>query len=173
MKKLLLSLLLLGTTWAEGCHLKPGSFFKMETGVTGGIYFHRDSMLLVVPNSQGGAEVWLEEAGKVRKGVIQDVSGLAADLSSVYALQAYEPSIGNLDPYGLRSSLHAHDGKRCFAYSPQRDCSVDGQKQATPSQAELTRFRELCARLHKVESAATTPASQEELQAAERVLWKS
>lgn len=50
---------------------------------------------------------------------------------------------------------------------------LDEQKQTTPSQAELTRFRELCARLHKMESAAPTPASQEALLAAERVLWKS
>lgn len=88
-------------------------------------------------------------------------------------LLLYEPFMGNLDPYGLRSSLHAHDGKHCFAYSPQRDCSVDGQKQAAPSLTELARFRELCGRIRQLESLATVPATREQFQAAEQVLWKS
>ena len=174
MKRFLLGLSLLGMSWAQSqCYLQARPFLKVETGVSGGIAFHRDSVLLVIPDDNGGAAVWLEEHGQVHKGVLKDYQALAAEVASVYELKAYEPSMDHLDPYALRSSIHAHDGTHCFSYSPQRDCSVRGDRQAPPSEAELSRFREILGRIRQVEKLATTPATAEQFQAAEQVLWKS
>lgn len=173
MRNLLLLLSLMGMAWAQECSVKPRSFLKVETGVSGGIAFRRDTALLILPDEQGGATVWFEDHGKVRTGVLKDYPALAAEVASVYELKSYEPFMGHLDPYGLRSSIHAHEGRRCYSYSPQRDCSVGGEQLALPSEAELTRFREVCARIRQVEKLATTPATREQFQAAEQVLWKS
>ena len=48
-----------------------------------------------------------------------------------------------------------------------------GDKLPPATEAELKRFREICARIRKVESLATTPATPEQFQQAEQVLWKS
>lgn len=64
MKRFLLLLLLAGVAWAQGCYLKPRPFLKLETGVSGGIALRRDTVLLVIPDEQGRAAVWLDDRSK-------------------------------------------------------------------------------------------------------------
>lgn len=176
MRKWLLFLSLGCLAWAQPqCFMKAQPFLKMETGVQGGIAFSRSSELLIIPDGSNGAAVWVEEHSKYRRGQLADFSSLAAELDAlgVYQLKSYEPSMEHLDPYQSgSSSLHAHDGNRCFSYSPQRDCSVMG-KGEMPSEAERKRFAAVLARLREVEKLATSPASREQFQAAETSLWKS
>ncbi|MBS2040102.1 hypothetical protein JST97_34260 [bacterium] len=176
MRKWLLLLSLSGLAEADpGCYLKAPSFFKLETGVQGGIAFSRSSEVLVIPDSSGSATVWVEEGSKYRKGSLSDYPALEAELDSlgIYTLKNYEPSMSALDPYGAGSSaLHAHDGNRCFSYSPQRDCSVMG-KGELPPEAERKRFRAIVERLQAVGKRANSSVSREQFQAAEQSLWKS
>ncbi|MFN8609784.1 MAG: hypothetical protein U0931_19750 [Vulcanimicrobiota bacterium] len=176
MRNWLLFLSLTCLAWAgPNCFMKPAPFLKLETGVHGGIAFSRASELLIIPDGSGGATVWLEEGSKYHKGTLTEYAALASELNSLglYALKNYEPSMSALDPYQAGSTaLHAHDGSRCFAYSPQRDCSVMG-KGEVPSEAERQRFAAVVERLRRVEKLATSPVGREQFQAAEQSLWKS
>ena len=148
----------------------PRSFLKLETGVSGGIVFHRDSALLIVPDSAGQATIWLEDHGQFRRGLLPDYSELAAQIGDVYRLRAYEPSFEMADPYGERTALHAHDGGLCFCYSPQRGCDSSGERAPAPSEGERDRFRQICARLQKVEAQATSPATEQQFREAEQAI---
>jgi hypothetical protein len=176
MRKLLLFLALGCLAWAQPrCFMQARPFLKMETGVQGGIAFSRASELLVIPDGSGGAAVWLEEHSQYHRGQVADYAALAAELDAlgVYELKNYEPSMEQLDPYGAGSTaIHVHDGKRCFAYSPQRDCNVLG-KGERPSEAERKRFAAIVQRLHELEKLANSSATREQFQAAEQSLWKS
>lgn len=176
MRKWFLLLSLSSMVWARPeCYLKAQAFLKMETGVHGGIAFSRSSGLLVIPDGSGGATVWSEQGSKYRKGTLPDYAELASELDrlGLYSLKDYQPSMGALDPYASgATAIHAHDGNRCFSYSPQRDCMVTG-KGEVPSEAERKRFAAIVERLVKVTQQATSPVSREQFEAAEQALWKS
>ena len=175
-KMLLIALGSIGLAWGQAsCYLKNRPFLMVETGVSGGFALRRDTVLLVLPNDRGGAEIWLEDHGKCRRGQVNDYSALAGEVVALgaYELPAYQPFADHLDPYGLTASLHVHDGNRCFSYSPQRDCSVDGTPGKLPSAQEREQFRQICARIRSLESRATTAVTAAQFQAAQSVLWKS
>lgn len=170
MSKIIRIVLFLISLTALGSTQVPRSFLKLETGVSGGIVFHRDTALLIVPNGAGQAIIWLEDHGHFRRGRLTDYPALTAQIADVYRLRAYEPSFDLVDPYGERTALHAHDGSLCFSYSPQRGCDSSGERVPAPSERERARFRQVCARLQKLEAQATIPVTEEQFREAEQAI---